>query len=493
MLAALTSLSAEGALQQLILISRHGERERLFKHHNLSEAGGPEGGPALTVAGLEHVSRVGAALRARYLAPETCGDRCLTGELGRGRFAPHELHAESSGLARTLGTAEVLLRSLVPPAVRGELPIAVYSRPDPDDYLLRGYAGAKCPELAARVGEFHASESFRAKETETAALRAEVGRALPSDWAGPLVEGGAVRLRDWWNAYDALETAPSPLVPAETLEAAEGLAAWLESRAFGASGGGVLGGGALLAEVLRRAAGGAAPARLHYFSAHYPLMLGLLAGLGVAADAPDAAREGGGAASSGGYDWLGERLLGYASVLAFEIAAPAAGATGDEAAPRLTLHYYAAPRAAAAGAAADAPAWREVRLPACLEGGCALPAALPALSAAALPNASAWCTACGNEQLPVCAAAAAAGRAACAAGAGAASDASSIAPLEVLTLAMSPLLLLALTVVAAWGVYGRCVALRRHAVASGATVPRCAPAGGLQTELREFTDVQISS
>ena len=152
-----------------------------------------------------------------------------------------------------------------------------------------------------------------------------------------------------------------------------------------------------------------------------------------------------------------------------------------------------APRAAAAGAAADAPAWREVRLPACLEGGCALPAALPALSAAALPNASAWCTACGNEQLPVCAAAAAAGRAACAAGAGAASDASSIAPLEVLTLAMSPLLLLALTVVAAWGVYGRCVALRRHAVASGATVPRCAPAGGLQTELREFTDVQISS
>ena len=90
MLAALTSLSAEGALQQLILISRHGERERLFKHHNLSEAGGPEGGPSLTVAGLEHVSRVGAALRARYLAPETCGDRCLNGELGRGRFAPPE-------------------------------------------------------------------------------------------------------------------------------------------------------------------------------------------------------------------------------------------------------------------------------------------------------------------------------------------------------------------------------------------------------------------
>ena len=49
-----------------------------------------------------------------------------------------------------------------------------------------------------------------------------MGRALPSDWAEPLVDGGAVRLRDMWNAYDALETAPSPLVTEETLARAEG-------------------------------------------------------------------------------------------------------------------------------------------------------------------------------------------------------------------------------------------------------------------------------
>ena len=49
-----------------------------------------------------------------------------------------------------------------------------------------------------------------------------MGRALPSDWAVPLVDGGAVRLRDMWNAYDALETAPSPLVTEETLARAEG-------------------------------------------------------------------------------------------------------------------------------------------------------------------------------------------------------------------------------------------------------------------------------
>ena len=49
-----------------------------------------------------------------------------------------------------------------------------------------------------------------------------MGRALPSDWAEPLVDGGAVQLRDMWNAYDALETAPSPLVTKETLARAEG-------------------------------------------------------------------------------------------------------------------------------------------------------------------------------------------------------------------------------------------------------------------------------
>ena len=210
-----------GTLQQLVLISRHGERERLFKHHNLSESG-PEGGAALTAAGLEHISRVGATLRTRYLTPETCGARCLIGELGRGRWAAHELHAESSGLARTLGTAEVMLHSLVPPTVRGGLPIPVYSRADPDDFLLRSYAGGKCPMLAERISEFRTSARFGAKEEATRELRAEVGRALPSDWAEPLVDGGAVRLRDMWNAFDALETAPSPLLPAETLARAEG-------------------------------------------------------------------------------------------------------------------------------------------------------------------------------------------------------------------------------------------------------------------------------
>ena len=173
---ALCSLPAPGSLQQLVIIQRHGERERLFKHQNLSESGA-----ALTAGGLKHISRVGVALRTRFLTPETCGSRCLLGELGRGRWAAHELHAESTGLARTLGTAEVMLRSLVPPDVRGELPIPVYSRPDADDFLLRGYAGGKCPMLTARINEFRASARFGAKEDATR----EYARRAPNPHPNP--------------------------------------------------------------------------------------------------------------------------------------------------------------------------------------------------------------------------------------------------------------------------------------------------------------------
>ena len=145
-----------------MLIGRHGERERLSKHPT-SLAEGSDGGPSLTAAGVEHIARVGAALRERYLSPESCGDHCLNGALGAGGFSPDELRADSSGLARTLGTAEVLLNALVPPAVRGSMPIAVYSRPDAEDWLLRGYT--QCPALAEQIGTWHASADFAAKDS----------------------------------------------------------------------------------------------------------------------------------------------------------------------------------------------------------------------------------------------------------------------------------------------------------------------------------------
>lgn len=446
-----------GTLDRLILITRHGERERLVKHHaSLGEDTGPDGGPSLTQAGLHRATQVGSALRARYLSPATCGDRCLVGALGRGGYESHELRAESSGLARTLGTAEVLLNSLVPPNVRQGRPIPVYSRPDADDIWLRGYVDGKCPAMHARIDEFRSSTAFVDKEAETEALRAEVARALPRDADVSLAHDGApVRLRDMWNAFDALETAPTQRAAPQTLADAEALAAWLESRTFGRSGGGALCGGAMAAELARRLSGGgggtggtggaSGGATLHLFSAHYPLMLCVLTALGVAADS--------GAAADA---WLGERLLGYGSVLALEVRSPAAEGAS---APRLTLSYHDG----SGNASQWRQKWRELALPLCPDGrSCEVPADLPALAAAALPNTSAWCAACaaGGSQLAACAAAAAvATDAACPAVYNDGSGRTSVA--------LASLLLLAAITIAAWGVcHARCFSPRRHAVAS---------------------------
>lgn len=440
--------SAAG-LERVLLISRHGERERLVKHSTtLHEHSTGEGGPALTLDGLDRVHHTGAMLRARYLEPATCGDRCL---LNFDAQQPDHTYAESSGLARTLGTATVLLQGLVPDFARAASPsgvpqpLPVYSRHDADDYLLRGYANGKCPALA--VGLDAQQQEFADKEAATASLRADLGGALSesADALGvPLDSSGAVPLRDAFNAYDALATSTPSLVSASRLAEAEALAAWTESRRFGVRGGGVLCGGAMLAEAVSRlTAGLGAPSavpstevpganassvpRLSFFSAHYPLMLCTLAALGLGADSGHAEDA-----------WLGERLLGLGSVLAFELHGGDhrySGDSGDHRVERrLELHYYdgsggsspsdglLVPRT---GMAADeahslptpplAPlsplaatgGWRQLRLP-CAGGlSCTAPAELlAATQATRLPNASSWCAACANTAMAACRAAA---------------------------------------------------------------------------------------
>ena len=82
---ALSSLPATGSLQQLVIIQRHGERERLLKHQNLSESG-PEGGAALTGGWTE-------------------------AHLPRGRGAPRPLH-DSRELRRSLSSRRAGARPL---------------------------------------------------------------------------------------------------------------------------------------------------------------------------------------------------------------------------------------------------------------------------------------------------------------------------------------------------------------------------------------------
>ena len=372
------------ALERVVLVSRHGERERLFKHHtSLAEHTGM-GGPPLTQRGVEHVARVGAALRARYILPETCSqtETCLMGTLGTGGFAAHELHAESSGLARTLSTASVLLDGLVPPSARrmgGAVApaIPVYSGEEREDMLLRGYA--KCPALSSRIQAWHGSAEFARKSAETAPLRAEVGSALGA--AGARLssfeahDGTPVPLSDWFNAHESLRHLHAPVPPA-TLVASERLVAWLESHKFGMKNAGSLCGGALLGDVARRLDASDPAPSLVYYSAHYPTLLCLLGAANVSVDSGDA--------SDG---WLQQRLLPTGSVLAFELSlAPQ---------PTVTLSHFELP--------ADAPpaslgAWRVLRR-------WPLRAVQDWATRVKPDGAADWCVRCANTEASACRAA----------------------------------------------------------------------------------------
>ena len=390
----------------LILISRHGERERLFKHHTSHNE---RTDPPLTHNGLPTIARVGSDLRRLYLDPTTCGETCLR---GGGALELSQVRAESSGYARTIGTAEVLLSSLMPSSTRGTppLPLPIYSwRGAVDDPLLRGYAN--CPRLASGLEAWRQTISYRTKENATHALRRSLGGALdPSQLtSGSGIEldaDGAVPLHEVWNAYDTLATKPfasasvSGSVPQRSdeetamLASAAELSAWLEAHKFGETVGGARAcGGALLGEIASRVerASSSSPSeaseRLVYYSAHYPTMLCLLSSLGVSADSahPEEDR------------WLGERLLGFSSVLAIELhanATPGAPST-------LRMRYLDPELRATNGTDAPDAGWRTLRLP-CPGGQCEVPAQLPKLTsngALALPKTNRtaeWLAACGR-------------------------------------------------------------------------------------------------
>ena len=190
----------------LILISRHGERERLFKHHTSHNE---RTDPPLTHNGLPTIARVGSDLRRLYLDPTTCGETCLR---GGGALELSQVRAESSGYARTIGTAEVLLSSLMPSSREAHRHCRV-------DLLLawccrRPAAPRVCkPRLASGLEAWRQTISYRTKENATHALRRSLGGALdPSQLtSGSGIEldaDGAVPLHEVWNAYDTLATKP---------------------------------------------------------------------------------------------------------------------------------------------------------------------------------------------------------------------------------------------------------------------------------------------
>lgn len=382
---------------RVILLQRHGARPHLNKAPD-TLAEGTLGGPSLTVEGLPTLAGIGAELRKRYMcsAPPGAGDTsCLGGVIGSGLYDSSELHAESSGLQRTLQTAEVTLDALVPSAARPSsdgisMPIAVYSRADSTDYIIRGYTAAKCPLVGEWLSTWRDSEAYRSLSMSSLALRSEVGALLQAAWN----VSGAVSLAEFWNAFDLINTWAGMNVSDDLLSRAGSLAAKIEALKFGREAGGAACGGLLLQGILERliAPRGAAP-QLTYYAVHYPTLLCVLAALNISYD-------------SGREDdaWLGDALLPFGAVLAFELRSQ----PGD-ARPSVELWYYGGSNITGSSWGTQ-QGWRRLRLPCeatpeVPPGACASADELRAQTAGtALSDTAEWCAAChaGPTQTELC-------------------------------------------------------------------------------------------
>jgi hypothetical protein len=393
------------SLDQVFIVTRHGERERLVKHsHVLVESSDPP----LSLGGLHDMAKLGAAMTNRYFAPGcTETSTCL----GDSKEVMDTVRAHSSGLARTIGTALALMQALHPDASRESLsglamPIPVYSRLDSQDTMIRAYT--KCAAHAERIDEWHDSDEFVAKEADSMPLRQEVHaalvKALPHGELPSSVEDGATPLRDWWNAYDALDVA----INANATAVADGspagadlaelrallpetrrLAAWVEARKFGTALASNTCGSSLLRDIASVIASPTGR-KLHHYSAHYPTMLCALTSLGLSVDS--------GADSAA---WLGDHLLPTGSALALEVS------SNDE----IKLFFWHEDEPLDADPDGPPMGWNLMPHP-CGPGGalsasCTRAGFAQSVGSRVLATDADWCRACDNTQLDVCQVAAA--------------------------------------------------------------------------------------
>lgn len=377
------------------------------------------GGPAILPAGKKQCYEAGKAFRDRYLDPNTCNttsttsvSTCLTppgggakyGLVNSDTYSNYVLLANSSALHRTVNSATSFFLGVfggdtLTPATLAQAPylavpmVPVFSVSEEQDVAIRGYT--KCPAYDRRLARWFASDEFKQKEAETAAVRAKVAELAP---------GLNTSLSQFWNVFDAFNVwrtyqvgEQMPEVPEELYKEIVGIATWLETGKMRSSLARNLLGGVLLADVVGRVEAAAKavvdgfPATYYRFlaiSGHYNTQLGVLAALG--ADQ---------AAGSAQVPWFTSKIPSPAAVLIFELhrfpAAPQ-GQGPDALAVRLVLQ--------------DGPAgaYQVVPLPcssssavAGEEGFCQLDRFLAMAGAQAL-SPQEWCRACENTGVLVC-------------------------------------------------------------------------------------------
>lgn len=150
------------------------------------------------------------AFKSRYIDAATCQNTttCLVADgasVNYGQvmssgvaFSNYNAYFNSSGLDRTIQTALSFLAGVFDQANNvsetrflptGAAVVPVYSVDDAQDYAIRGYT--KCPAYDAKLEAWYASPDFKAKEEESAGLRASV--------AATLTDSTDTSLRNWWN------------------------------------------------------------------------------------------------------------------------------------------------------------------------------------------------------------------------------------------------------------------------------------------------------
>ena len=258
------------------------------------------------------------------------------------------------------------------------VPIPVYSRPKSEDFILRSYT--MCPSQERSLEAWYSSAQFKEKEEETVDFRSRVSTALGHENVTD-DDGTGAPLANWWNTYDELVMAGqagNPPMNSSDMQQAEELAAWLEAWKFSKKVAGNRCGGPLLSAISERLDPKKYPdLRFVHYSAHYATMLCLLSTLGISASSGQAKDS-----------WLTSELLGLSSVLAFEVSL-------SDGQLLVSLQYWP-------GTDSSTRTWRSLELP-CPNGACS-EAQFKALSASqGLPTLRAWCRACENFELRICA------------------------------------------------------------------------------------------
>lgn len=423
---------ARADLVMVYSIQRHGARNVLPKSSVLAESEAA-GGPALLPQGRRQCRAAGRAFAARYVECGGGGRKsksnnnsttCLTpagadgwayGVVGTPgvAFSNWNTFANSSALDRALASSGAFLSGVFPASTAAGASasssssstdpptvVPVFTVAESEDWKIRGYT--RCPEYAARLERWLASDEFRAKERESAALRARVGGLVPQLNSS---------LANWWNVYDAFNVwrqygvgDPTPPLDNATFAQTVDLAHWLETRKMQPSLTGGLLGGAALGDLLSRAAsaesavrsGGAAAGyyRLLTVSAHYNTQLGVLSALQAGAEAAGQTQT--------AYAWR-ERIPALAAVLAFELHhdnnnnndlfAVRAVAQDGPSAPYAALPLPCAQQGDAAERLAG-------------PGACTLARFRALAGPLALNSSRDWCQACGNRKVVACRAAA---------------------------------------------------------------------------------------